>query len=214
MNEISGRLITFEGGEGTGKSTQAKLLVDALGTAGIAAITTREPGGAPGAEAIRGLLVEGEGDRWDPFTETLLHITARHDHVQKTVRPALESGKWVVSDRFLHSTLAYQGYGLGQELETIDALHDIALAGLAPDLTLILDLDVEAGLARAEARGDGAGTRYEEMGIEFHRRVRAGFLEMAGQAPDRFVVLDGNGDIDTVAAGVVSVVSRHFDLEL
>lgn len=191
-----------------------KLLVSALGRAGIAVTATREPGGAPGAEAIRGLLVEGERDRWDPFTETLLHITARHDHVQRIVRPALAAGQWVVSDRFLDSTRAYQGYGLGQDLKTIDALHDIALGGLAPDLTLILDLPAEVGLARAEERGDGAGTRYEEMGLAFHQRVRDGFLEMVEGEPARFVVLDGAADVETVAAGVAQAIGRHFGIEL
>lgn len=214
MGGIYGKLITLEGGEGAGKSTQAKMLVDALSRAGIEAVATREPGGAPGAEAIRELLVNGDGDRWDPFSETLLHVAARHDHVTKTVRPALEAGKWVVSDRFLHSTRAYQGYGQGQNLAAIDTLHDVALDGLVPDLTIILDLDVETGLGRAQARGDGAGTRYEEMGAEFHRRVRKGFLDMAEQNPDRMIVLDGNVKLETVAAGIAAAVARHFEIEL
>lgn len=213
-HDISGRFITFEGGEGTGKSTQSSKLAEALHAANIDTVVTREPGGAPGAEEIRNLLVDGAVDKWDPFTETLLHITARHDHVEKTVRPALSADKWVVCDRFLHSTRAYQGYGQGQDLNTIDALHEIALWGLHPDLTIVLDLDVEIGLKRAFGRGDEKGTRYETMGVDFHQRVRSGFLEMADQSLDNFVVIDAGQEIETIALAVKEAVHQRFAVDI
>ena len=177
-------------------------------------MVTREPGGAPGAEEIRNLLVDGAIDKWDPFTETLLHITARHNHVEKMIRPALSANKWVVCDRFLHSTRAYQGYGQGQDLNTIDALHEITLWGLYPDLTIILDLDVEIGLKRAFGRGDEKGTRYESMGVEFHQRVRSGFLEMAEQSSVSFLVIDATEEIETIALRVKKAVRQRFAIDI
>ena len=180
----------------------------------VDALVTREPGGAPGAELIRDLLVDGATDKWDPFTETLLHITARHDHVENLIRPALLAGKWVVCDRFLHSTRAYQGYGQGQDLKIIDALHEIALWGLHPDLTIILDLDAEIGLQRAFGRGDENGTRYESMGAEFHQRIRSGFLEMAEQSSESFLVIDASEDIETIALRVKEAVRHRFSIDI
>ena len=163
---------------------------------------------------IRGLLVEGEEDRWAPFTETLLHIAARYEHISNTVRPALEAGSWVVCDRFLDSTKAYQGYGLGQNLSTIDEIHELVLPGIVPNLTLLIDLDVRMGLNRTQLRGDQTGTRYEEMDIDFHQRVRKGFLDIAASDPDRFVVLDGTLSIEEIADKVVSSVGQHFNISL
>ena len=177
-------------------------------------MVTREPGGAPGAEEIRNLLVDGAIDKWDSFTETLLHITARHNHVEKMIRPALSANKWVVCDRFLHSTRAYQGYGQGQDLNTIDALHEITLWGLYPDLTIILDLDAEIGLKRAFGRGDEKGTRYESMGVEFHQRVRSGFLEMAEQSSESFLVIDATEEIETIALRVKKAVRQRFAIDI
>ncbi|MGE0745304.1 MAG: dTMP kinase [Rhodospirillales bacterium] len=204
-----GRFVTLEGGEGAGKTTQVRLLVDALNAAGIDAVATREPGGAPGAERIRNLLVSGAADRWDPLTETLLHIAARREHVARTVAPALERGAWVISDRFADSTMAYQGYGQGVPRATIEALHAAALGGLQPNLTLILDLPVEAGLARADARGDTA-TRYERMGTDFHRRLRDGFLDIARREPARCIVLDATGGVDTVQRRIRDAVAARL----
>ena len=178
------------------------------------AVVTREPGGAPGAELIRGLLVNGAIDKWNPFTETLLHITARHDHVENMIRPALLADKWVVCDRFLHSTRAYQGYGQGQDLNIIDALHEIALWGLHPDLTIILDLDPEIGLKRAFGRGDENGTRYESMGVDFHQRIRSGFLEMAKQSSESFLVIDASQEIEAIALRVKEAVRQRFSIDI
>ncbi len=150
--KAQGKFISLEGGEGAGKTTQIKLLADALERAGIDPVITREPGGAPGAEMIRGLLVEGDVDRWQPMTEALLHFAARLEHVKETIAPALAEGRWVVSDRFSDSTVAYQGYGHDLGQETMARLHELVLAGFQTDLTIILDLPVDAGLARAGKR--------------------------------------------------------------
>ena len=142
----------------------------------------------------------------------MLHIAARYEHISNTVRPALEAGSWVVCDRFLDSTRAYQGYGLGQNLSIIDQIHEIVLPGFMPDLTLLIDLDVKTGLDRTKLRGDQTDTRYEEMDIDFHQRVRKGFLDIAAGDPDRFVVLDGNNSVEDIARQVVSSVGQHFSL--
>ena len=197
-----GRFITFEGGEGAGKSTQVAALAAHLQHVGIEAVTTREPGGSPGAEEIRKLLVTGTADRWDPMTEALLHYAARRCHLLAKVLPALEDGKWVLSDRYADSTLAYQGYGhqLGeriiQELHK-QALGDLGLAAVQPDLTFILDLPVAEGLARAADRR-GEETRYESMATAFHERLRDGFLAIAESDPQRCVVIDAAADANSV----------------
>jgi dTMP kinase len=198
------RFITFEGGEGTGKSTQAKRLVEALGRAGVEAVLTREPGGSPGAEQIRALLVQGDAARWDPLTETLLHFAARRDHLEKTVRPALAAGRWVISDRFADSTVAYQGFGHGVALDRIRALYNWA---------------VELGLQRAGARLTASPTgreenRYERMDTEFHRRLRDGFLAIAEAAPERCVVIDASADIDSVTQRVLAAVGERCGMSL
>jgi len=183
-----GRFVSIEGGEGAGKSTQTALLVAALDRAGIAARATREPGGSPGAEAIRRLLLEGEGERWDAVGEALLLVAARCDHVARLIAPALAQGEWVVSDRFADSTTAYQGYGRGLALADLAALHRFALGDFAPDLTLILDLPVEIGLARAAARS--AADRFERLDREFHERLRRGFHTIAAAEPERCAIID------------------------
>ncbi len=160
------------------------------------------------------MLVDGAVDKWNPFTETLLHISARHDHVENLIRPALSADQWVICDRFLHSTRAYQGYGQGQDLNTIDALHEIVLWGLNPDLTIVLDMDVKIGLERAFGRGDEKGTRYESMGVDFHQRVRSGFLEMADQSSESFVVIDANAQIEAIAEAVKEAVRQRFAVEI
>ncbi len=206
-----GRFITLEGGEGAGKSTQIARLAEGLGRAGIRVRTTREPGGAPGAETIRKLLVEGEPGRWRPMTEALLHFAARVEHVETVVRPALAAGEWVISDRFADSTLAYQGYGHGLGHEAVGSLYRTTLGTFAPDLTLVLDMPVDAGLARAGARGHDE-TRYERMGRDFHERVRRGFLEIARREPERCVVIDATGNVDEVTARIFAAVAERLHI--
>lgn len=206
-----GRFITLEGGEGTGKSTQTRLLRDTLQDLGIEALATREPGGTPSAEAIRRLLVEGEAGRWQPTSEVLLHYAARNEHLQGLVLPALRRGAWVICDRFADSTLAYQGYGLGVAPEMIQSLSRLVLGEFQPDLTLILDLPVEEGLRRAATRS-GTETRYERMPRALHERLRAGFLEIAEFQPDRCVVVDAEPGIDVVQSAVWRLVRERFGL--
>ncbi|MEQ8510390.1 MAG: dTMP kinase [Rhodospirillaceae bacterium] len=201
----AGLFITLEGGEGSGKSTQAKHLKLRLEQAGHAVVQTREPGGSEGAEDIRALIVTGEPDRWDGMTEALLLFAARHDHLERIIKPALKAGKIVLCDRFTDSTMAYQGYGHNLGRETIEKLNAVALDGFGPDLTLILDLPVEAGLSRAMSRGDGE-QRYEDMDIAFHQRLRDGFLDIAKREPDRCKVVDASGSEEAVAERISAVV--------
>ncbi|BAI72454.1 dTMP kinase [Azospirillum sp. B510] len=210
-----GRLITLEGGEGAGKSTQLRRLAgrlrETLRARGAGLVTTREPGGSPGAEEIRALLVTGETGRWSPVTEALLHSAARRDHLERTVWPALETGDWVLCDRFLDSTMAYQGYGLGLGRALVETVQRAALGDFRPDLTLILDIEVEKGLRRAVAR-HGGEDRYERMDIGFHQRLRDGFLDIARREPDRCAVVDADADPDTVQARVWDAVSGRLGL--
>jgi dTMP kinase len=205
----TGRFITLEGGEGAGKSTQIARLTAWLEGLGHRVTATREPGGSPGAEMIRKLLVEGPVERWDGTTEALLHFAARREHLRSTVCPALERGDWVVSDRFADSTLAYQGYGHGIERRIFDQLYGVAVGAFRPDLTVILDLPVETGLQRAAARR-GSETRYESLPMEFHRRVRAGFLEIAKGDPKRCVVIDATGEVDAIAKAIADAVKERL----
>lgn len=207
----SGRFITFEGGEGAGKSTQVRHLAAQLTAAGLATLATREPGGSAGAEEIRELLVHGAAARWDATAETLLHFAARRDHLVKTVWPALQRGTWVLCDRFADSTRAYQGAGQGGDPAFIEQLYGAVVGDFAPDLTLVLDLPVEVGLARAAARRDG-GARYEGMGQAFHQRLREGFLEIARRAPERCRVIDATASEEAVAAAVWSTVAERLEL--
>jgi len=197
----TGRFITLEGGEGAGKSTQIARLKSWLEGRGHRVTATREPGGSPGAEMIRKLLVEGPVERWDGTTEALLHFAARREHLRSTVWPALKRGEWVVSDRFADSTLAYQGYGHGIEPRIFEQLYAVAVGAFRPDLTLILDLPVEIGLKRATDRR-GTETRYESLPQDFHSRVRAGFLEIAAREPKRCIVIDATGTVDAIARAI------------
>jgi dTMP kinase len=206
-----GRFVTLEGGEGAGKTTHARRLAEALRARGPEVVVTREPGGTPGGEEIRRLLVDGVADRWDPLTEALLHFAARREHVRRCIRPALARGAWVVSDRFTDSTMAYQGYGHGLGRAPVEALAALTLDGLHPDLTLVLDLPVDEGLARAGGRG-GAEARYERMAVAFHERLRAGFLEIARAEPDRCVVIDARRDPDEVAGAILAAVAERLGL--
>ncbi len=212
-----GRFITLEGGEGTGKSTQIARLAARLENAGVGVITTREPGGAPGADTIRSILVSGDIDRWDPMSEALLNFAARREHLIRTIWPALARGHWVVSDRFADSTMAYQGYGHGVDREVIAALYRAAVGEFRPDLTIVLDLPVEVGLRRANQRNDDNETaedRYERMDKAFHQRLRDGYLAIAAAEPDRCVVVDADGEADDVAARIWAVVTTKFAEEL
>jgi len=206
----SGRFITLEGGEGAGKSTQVVRLKKWLEGKGHEAVATREPGGAPGAEMVRKLLVEGPAERWDGVTEALLHFAARRDHLRSTVWPALKRGAWVISDRFADSTMAYQGYGHGADRTMLGGLYDMAVGEFCPALTLILDLPVETGLARAAARR-GTETRYENLPVAFHERVRAGFLDIATIDSERCVVIDASRDVETIAAAIAEAVADRLD---
>ncbi len=203
----TGRFITFEGGEGAGKSTQLARLCEVLHERGLEVVGTREPGGSPGAEAIRELLVHGEPQRWDAVTETLLHFAARRDHFVRTIEPALGRGAWVVCDRFADSTMAYQAYGLGVEKSFVTELYEQLLGGFAPDLTIILDLPVEQGLARAVIRG--GVDRYERMGKDFHQRLRDGFLAIAATEPGRCAIIDASRDEDAVHDAVIALVDMR-----
>jgi dTMP kinase len=206
---LAGKFITLEGGEGAGKSTQIARLGNWLRSRGREVVVTREPGGSPGAEMVRKLLVEGPSDRWDGPTEALLHFAARRDHLRVKVWPALKRGAWVISDRFADSTVAYQGYGHGVDRGLLNRLYNIAVGDFAPDLTIVLDVPVEAGLARAAARR-GAETRYEAMPIEFHRRVHSGFLEIAAADAERCIVIDATQTIDAIAQAVERAVQRRL----
>lgn len=193
----TGKFITLEGGEGAGKSTQVRLLKEAVEAKGIDVIVTREPGGSQGAEEIRNLLVTGDPGRWDGMSEALLNFAARRDHLVKTVWPALEAGTWVISDRFADSTIAYQGYGHNLSLDSLYQLWMVSIDGFRPDLTYVLDLPVEIGVRRALGRGDGED-RYENMATDFHHRLKIGFLEIAQREPERCVVIDATGTIEDI----------------
>ena len=197
-----GRLITFEGIDGSGKTTQVRLLADRLQLAGRTVIRTREPGGAPGAEAIRSLLVEGETDRWSPETEILLFTAARRDHVERTIRPALERGANVLCDRFIDSTRVYQGAVRSDLRVMVDDVHRIAI-DLEPDLTVVLDVAPDEAGARDAARGS-AEDRFERFGADFQIKLRAGFLALAAEFPDRCRVVDANGTPEEVAARIAT----------
>ena len=206
-----GRLITLEGGEGTGKSTQARRLASWIsGRYEVEVVVTREPGGAPGAESIRELLIAGTTDRWDPGTEALLHVAARREHVIRTIRPALAEGRWVISDRFSDSTRAYQGVVQNAGLEFVDDLGRLAIGMLRPDLTFLLDLPVGMGLARVKSRG--AANRYERMGEAFHERLRGAFLAIASKETDRIKLVDASGSEDEVAGRLESEISRRWPI--
>lgn len=210
MNQVSaGRFITLEGGEGAGKSTQIARLRASLEAKGCEVVATREPGGSPGAEMVRKLLVEGPAEQWDGTTEAMLHFAARRDHLRVTVWPALKRGAWVISDRFADSTTAYQGYGHGLDLALLARLYEAAVGDFRPDLTLVLDLPVESGLARAAQRR-GAETRYESLPLAFHENVRRGFLEIAKREPKRCAVIDASRNVDEVAAAISRTVAERL----
>jgi dTMP kinase len=210
MSAARARFIVFEGGEGAGKSTQVQRLAVALRARGEDVVTTREPGGSPGAEAIRALLVSGDAERWSPQTEALLINAARADHLERTIRPALAKGQWVICDRFADSTMAYQGHGMGLDRAWLEELRERVVGETEPGLTLIFDLPVEVGLGRAVA-----SQRYEKMGRAFHDALRAAFLEIAKSKDGRKrVVIDASRDVDEVARQVFKAVAAAYGLKV
>jgi dTMP kinase len=202
---MPGRFISLEGIDGSGKSTQVRALAERLRARGDSVVETREPGGAPGAELIRGLLVEGEPGRWSPESEILLFTAARRDHLERTIRPGLAADATVITDRFADSTRVYQGVARADLRGLVDTLHGL-LIGVEPDLTLILDLDPEVALGRGLARG-GAEDRFERFGGDFQIRLRAGFLALAEEFPDRCRVVSADGSAAEVAARVAAVAA-------
>lgn len=205
-----GRFITIEGGEGAGKSTQAARLARTLDERGIPVMVTREPGGTAEAERIRALLLDPGEARWEAMTEVLLYFAGRMENVEKTVKPALANRCVVICDRFADSTLAYQGYGADASLAAIRSIADATLGRFWPDLTLILDIEPEEGLARTQTRS-AFQDRYERQQLEFHRKVRKGFLEIAAKAPQRCVVIDAAPDEDRVAEAIFAEVAARFE---
>ncbi len=208
MAKAKGLFVTFEGGEGAGKTTQIKLLSEYIQSKYAQdVVETREPGGTPGAEKIRNLIIQKEGVDWTPLSETLMFFAARHIHVENLIKPALDTGKIILCDRFTDSTRTYQSYGHGLDPQTIETINDITLNGFEPDLTFIIDLDVVTGLKRAKSRlqNDNSGEdRYESLNVEFHERLHKGFLEIAENNPQRCRVIDGSGSIEQLSLQIQS----------
>jgi dTMP kinase len=211
----AGKFITFEGGEGAGKTTQTELLRKRLSDRGIDALVTREPGGSPRAEAIRKVLLSGEAKAFGPLGEALLFYAARDSHLELTIRPALQRGRWVICDRFLDSTRAYQGAAAGVSIAALNALERIVVGPTRPDLTLILDLPPEEGLRRVAARVEEGGAkadRFESMNLKFHQNLRQEFLEIAATEPWRCVVVNALRPPEAVAADVWAAVRERLDV--
>jgi dTMP kinase len=204
-----GSFITFEGIDGSGKSTQTRLLAENLQAQGREVVLTREPGGSPGAEEIRALVLQGEPDRWSAETEILLFTAARRDHLERTILPAIEAGKVVICDRFADSTRMYQGLSRGDLRATVDQLHSLMI-GREPDMTILIDMDSDTGLSRALSR-QGIEERFETFGADLQAQMRAGFLSLAKEFADRFVVIDGARDIGAVSIDVIQAVHDHLD---
>jgi dTMP kinase len=201
--------ISFEGIDGSGKSTQARRLAQTLGERGLDVVLTREPGGSPGAEEIRRLLVEGGSERWSPETELLLFTAARRDHLERLIRPALDRDAWVITDRFADSTRVYQGAVRATQSQLVEELHRLMI-GCEPDLTFLIDIDAETGLARARGR-KGAEERFEDFGLSLQQEMRAGFLALAAEFPKRFRIIDGMRPSAEIAAEILALSARALD---
>ena len=208
---MSGFFISFEGGEGTGKSTQSARLAAELAKTGKEVLLTREPGGTPAGEALRNLLVTGDTNRWSAKAEAMLNAAARDVHVRDVIAPALTLGKLVISDRFMDSTRAYQGFAGGCDFDLIDSLERAAVGSCRPQLTLIFDLDPTLGLARAKARGGRLEDRYERKGLAFHQKLRQGFLAIADSQPERCVVVNANQGVEAVYEDIRKIVTARLD---
>jgi len=208
MPRSNALFISLEGIDGSGKSTQARRLADWLTAQGRDAVLTREPGGAPGAEEIRHLLVQGDPERWSPETEILLFTAARRDHLERTIRPALDAGRDVVTDRFADSTRVYQGATRGDLRALVDTIHSAAIA-TEPDLTLILDMDPEIALTRGLARNSGED-RFEDFGLPFQQKLRAGFQALAVEQPHRCHLIDADTTPDAITQAIITRVTRHL----
>lgn len=208
QDDLPGLFLTFEGIDGSGKSTQCRKLADQLRTQGYDVVLTREPGGSPGAEEIRRLVLEGDPDRWSAETELLLFMAARRDHLERTILPALKAGKIVISDRFADSSRMYQGLSRGNLRAAVDTLHRLMI-GREPDLTILVDMDPEIGLARAKGR-QTAEERFEDFGLELQQKMRAGFLDLAREFAERFRTVDGGQEIDEVAASISAIVDGEL----
>lgn len=206
-------LIVFEGVDGAGKGVQSRALESAMRAAGYAVRLTREPGGSPSAELIRQLIVEGPVDRWDDISELLLIYAARRSHLQETIKPALAAGSWVISDRFADSSRAFQGIAGGLGLPLVEQIHQLVVGDFKPRLTLVLDLDPEISLRRAEARG-GSEDRFEQKGLQYQQKVRAGFLQLAAASPDTHVVINTDASIEDVQKTISDAVSARLGLKL
>ena len=205
-----GRFITLEGGEGAGKSSQIQVVKDYLEARGIDVIVTREPGGTPVGQEIRNLLVSGDKDKWSPLSETLLILADRAAHLERVIRPALADGKYVVCDRVFDSTRAYQGIAGGLGLEVIHNLQQPVLGTTLPDVTLLLDIDPEKGLSRAQERG--GDLRFESKTLAYHQTLRQAFLDFAKQEPERMVVIDADRDIEAVSTDIITVLGERLDV--
>ncbi|UDF02358.1 dTMP kinase [Asticcacaulis sp. AND118] len=206
---MTGRFITFEGGEGAGKSTQVRALVAHLRDLGLEVVQTREPGGSSGAEALRELLVTGETGRWSPLSETLMMYAARANHLEQVIRPALERGAWIVCDRFADSTRAYQGAGGGVTPDLIETIDRAVVGETQPDLVIVMDMPPAAGLRRALSRGDDEN-RFESKGLAFHERLREGFLRRAATHPQRYRLIDADRPIEDIRVNIWAEVSDRF----
>jgi len=202
-----GKFITFEGGEGAGKSTQAKMLATALEQSGVEVLLTREPGGTFGAEAIRDLVLEGTSDRWSGMTELLLMYAARIDHVEKLIKPALARGVWVICDRFTDSSLAYQGYARGIGPEKVIAVNDAVMGGFSPDLTVLFDMDPVLAQKRVETRGEEL-SRFDAESLDFHKTLREAFFDIAQKNEDRIVTIDADGSRENVHSRILYVLTK------
>ena len=216
-----GVFITLEGGEGTGKSTQVKMLGAALSAAGVDAVLTREPGGTDQAERIRNLMIQREAGNFDPLTEAMLMMSARREHLVNKIWPSMEQGKWVVSDRFVDSTRAFQGYGMGLDQGLIDRIYEMIAGAFQPDLTFVFDIDAEKGLSRSlkqlavtADKNESTEDRYERMGVPFHNRLRQGFLDIAKRFPDRCVIIDASQDIAAIHGQILKTIETRFGMSL
>ncbi|MFC3051036.1 dTMP kinase [Kordiimonas pumila] len=212
---LKAKFISLEGGEGAGKSTQIRLLADWLSSQGIPSICTREPGGSDGAELIRDLLVKGAVDRWTPITEALLMTAARTEHIARTIKPALATDKWVLCDRFFDSSIAYQGAGRALGTRYIKDMQTLAFDAFKPDLTLILDLPVKIGLARAKSRENAktdSEDRFERLDLSFHETLRAAYLAIASDEPERCKVVKADQTVDSIQTTIRQIVKQKFNL--